>query len=192
MTGSPSGSPSAQGIAEDPGQADGLTLVPGTKERYFDSPGRRRGFTGVDAVVDGQSSVPSIWCQVSGVRACDLPGGGHLSGSFELLGRLDIHALPSIDALFSGDWTHLTMKWTGQFVGSDGYETQDRQWGIWVLYVPEADLPHVVASEVENIIFNGADGGNYKVSYRFHVTLVDDELKTEFQRSDSRCIRQPG
>lgn len=112
--------------------------------------------------------------------------------TIDYAGRVDIHALPSIEALFSGDWTHLTFKWTGQFVGSDGYETQDRHWGTWVLYVPESDPPHVVANEVENVIFNGADGGKYKVSYRFHVTIVDDEVKTEFQRSDARCIGQPG
>ena len=110
----------------------------------------------------------------------------------DYMGRVDIHALPSIEALFSGDWTHLTLKFIGQFVGSDGYETQDRQWGIWVLHVPAGDPPHVVANEAENVIFNGADGGKYKVSMRAHVTIVDDEVKTEFRRADASCIRQPG
>ena len=59
-------------------------------------------------------------------------------------------------------------------------------------YVPQGDPPHIVVSEVENIIFNGSDGGKYKVSNRLHLTVVDGELRTELERFDARCIRQPG
>jgi hypothetical protein len=110
----------------------------------------------------------------------------------DYVGRVDIHALPSIEALFSGDWTHLTLKFIGQFVGSDGYETQEKHWGTWVYYVPEGDPPHVVVNEEENIVYSSDDGGKYKVSIRFHITVVDGELKTEMDRFDARCIQYPG
>lgn len=52
--------------------------------------------------------------------------------------------------------------------------------------------PHIVVTEVENIMQTGDDGGKYEVSFRFHVTVVDGELKTLTDHFDATCIRQPG
>lgn len=107
------------------------------------------------------------------------------------VGELDIHALPSIEAFYNDAATHFTLKWTGQFVGSDGYSTQDKHYATQVVNIRPVDPPHVVVNEVDNIIFNGPNGGKVKVSARFHLTVVDGELKSEIDRFDERCIRQP-
>jgi hypothetical protein len=107
------------------------------------------------------------------------------------VGRLDIQALPSIEAFFNGAATHSTLKWAGQFTSDDGYSTQDNHYATLVINDQLVDPPHVVFSDVGNIMFSGSDGGKFKISSRFHLTIVDGEVKTEIDRSDARCIRQP-
>jgi hypothetical protein len=107
----------------------------------------------------------------------------------DYVGRIDIDTLPSIEAFFIGDSTHATLKFSGQSVSDDGYSTQDQYCAARVAFSPEGDPPHVVVNEVENIIFNGSDGGKYKVSLRFHRTVVDGELQTEMGSFDARCTR---
>ena len=108
-------------------------------------------------------------------------------------GELRIQAVPSIEAFYTDEWTHLTLKWVGQFVSEDGYSTPWKHYATQAANVPLGDPPpHVVINEVDNNMHTGEDGGKYKVSYRFHVTVVDGELKTLTDHFDARCIHQPG
>ena len=108
-------------------------------------------------------------------------------------GELQVRAVPSIEAFYTDEWTHLTLKWVGQFVADDGYSTAWKHFATQVVNVQEGDPPpHFVINEVDNIFFNSDDGGKYKVASRFHVTVVDGEEKTFTDVFDARCIRQPG
>ncbi len=110
----------------------------------------------------------------------------------QVTGEIEVRSLPSIEAFYDDEWTHLTLKWVGQFVSADGYSTPWKHYATQVANVQEGDPPHLVINEVDNIVFSSDDGGKYKVSSRFHVTVVDGEPKTFSDVFDARCIRQPG
>ena len=113
--------------------------------------------------------------------------------STRFTGELHVQAVPSIEAFYSDEWTHHTLKWVGQFVSADGYSPPWKHYATQVANVPLGDPPHRnVITEVDNNMHTGDDGGKYKVSFRFHVTVVDGELKTLTDSYDARCIRQPG
>lgn len=107
-------------------------------------------------------------------------------------GELQVRAVPSIEAFYTDEWTHLTLKWVGQFIADDGYSTAWKHYATQVVNVQEGDLPpHLVINEVDHILFSGDDGGKYKVSSRFHITEVDGEAKAFADVFEAKCIRQP-
>jgi hypothetical protein len=107
------------------------------------------------------------------------------------VGEIQVQALPSIEAFFADEWTHLTLKWVGRFETEDGYATPLRHFATQVVN-DSGDPAHLVINEVDNIVFtNEATGGKYKVSIRFHLTLVDGQMKSFMDTFDARCIQQP-
>ncbi|MDJ0769994.1 MAG: hypothetical protein QNJ12_14430 [Ilumatobacter sp.] len=106
------------------------------------------------------------------------------------VGELDIFALPSIEAFYTDTWSHLTMKWSSQFTGDDGYTSKDQHYSTLVGNISDDDQ-HVVLHEIGNSVHTGEDGGKFKASYRFQVRVLDGELTTFVDDFDLRCIRQP-
>lgn len=106
-------------------------------------------------------------------------------------GELQVMAVPSIEAFFEDTWTHLTLKWTGEFVAEDAYSTAYQHYATQVLNASSDDPPHVAITETTNIVFNGDDGGKYKVKGLFHVTVVEGGVKTLTDNFDARCIQMP-
>ena len=69
----------------------------------------------------------------------------------------EIHALPSIESFFAGDFTHANIKYTGQIVGvDDGYATK---WKPFSSEIINQKGDHYVVSQSENVMFYGDDGG---------------------------------
>lgn len=104
------------------------------------------------------------------------------------IGAMYIQAVPSIEAFYTEEWTHLTLKWVGGFETQDGYSTRP---GHFATQAANAGEDHIAVTETDNIMFNGDDGGKYKVSTRLHVTIAGGELRTFTDTFDSACIRYP-
>ncbi len=101
----------------------------------------------------------------------------------------DLHALPSIESFFSGDYSHANWKLTGHFVGvDDGYATE---WKPFASGVVNQTGDHYVQSGAENVMFYGDDGGKYRVRRPFKLVVTHGEVKVSMELNDVVCIVQP-
>ena len=107
-----------------------------------------------------------------------------------LIAELDIHALPSIAAFFTGEDEHATLKWRGEAIGDDGYAMPWRNYATAVINGGVDDGVFVV-SEVDNLLFSGADGGKYRLTLRFHVTEVGGVVEVISAADDAVCVVEP-
>lgn len=100
-----------------------------------------------------------------------------------------LHALPSVDSFFEGNFKHANTDVTGQVVGlDDGYATAWRHFESQVINQNDG---HFVQAESENLMFYGEDGGKYKVRIRSKLVLVDGEVKVSSVLDEAFCVRQP-
>ena len=101
----------------------------------------------------------------------------------------ELHALPSIESYFNGDYTHANWKITGQAVGvDDGYATE---WKPFARGAANQKGDHFVGIGAENVMFYGDDGGKYRVRRPFRLVVIGGEVKVSFEANDVVCVRQP-
>lgn len=125
----------------------------------------------------------------------EVPGNPCLGTSvvqLRVFGEYELHALPSIDSFFSGDFTHATWKTTAAAEGDDGYSAPRRHYFTRVINQRDGTGPDEVVTEVRNLMFSGPDGGKYRVHELIHSTTVDGEIRSSVEVIGNRCIQQPG
>jgi len=136
---------------------------------------------------DGTRMTIPLSYPVDGINPCTgEPVTHHLSG------ELQIHALPTVGALFNGGVTHATLKWVMAATTSDGYSAPLQHFATFILNDRDGDNDgHVVVTETNNWMFSNDDGSRIKLDYRHHVTVIDGEPTVFTEVGDLRCVHHP-
>lgn len=107
----------------------------------------------------------------------------------QVTGEWDLHALPSIESFIAGEFKHANVKLTGEAVGlDDGYATA---WKPFQTTVINQGADHYVEAKAENLMFDGNDGGKYRVHTTLRLVVVDGEAKVESDLTEAFCVQQP-
>ena len=107
----------------------------------------------------------------------------------EIAGEWHVHALPSIEGFFTGDFKHMNSKFVGQVAGvDDGYATK---WKNFNMEVMNQKADRYFRAYVENLMFYGDDGGKYRVNSKTKLVVVDGEVKVDSQLINAVCVQHP-
>ena len=155
------------------------------------------------AVLAGMLAVPAMAAQPERriVEQLDVYSGPHWNPCTDemvmvhVTGELTIHAVPSVEAFFAGDFTHATFEIVAESSHDGGYSEPRRHFFIEVRNgdsgasgLPGEPRVHQVLA---NHMFSSNDGGKYSVHTMLHMTVVGSEVKTSIGFENARCLQYP-